>query len=375
MSYSVRNNPANGNNFTVGRQGSRINKIIIHHAATTDFDGIARTFQNPGRGASAHYGVGRNNNVDKYVDESNTAWHCGNWQGNISSVGIENVNDSGAPDWRINESTFSTLVELVRDIAKRNGLLPLKVGSNLFGHRDFMATACPGQLYGRLQELADRVNKGTSGGSTPAPAPGKKSNDEIAREVLAGKWGNNPERRERLQAAGYDYNAIQAIVNGQAGNTTAPRKSNDVLANEVLAGAWGNGDDRKRRLEAAGYDFNAVQAIVNRKVGSGNPQAPVPSRPSEETIADQVIAGAWGNGPDRKARLERAGYNFNTVQSIVNRKLGVGAGAPARKSDVQIANEVLVGSWGNGQERFDRLRAAGYNPGVIQSIVNRKLGL
>jgi hypothetical protein len=45
MSYSLRNNPANGNNFTVGRQGSRINKIVIHHAATTDFDGIARTFQ------------------------------------------------------------------------------------------------------------------------------------------------------------------------------------------------------------------------------------------------------------------------------------------------------------------------------------------
>ena len=34
-----------------------------------------------------------------------------------------------------------------------------------------------------------------------------------------------------------------------------PRKSNEVIANEVIAGAWGNGDDRKARLAAAGYDF------------------------------------------------------------------------------------------------------------------------
>lgn len=374
MSYSLRNNPANGNNFTVGRQGSRINKIVIHHAATTDFDGIARTFQAPGRGASAHYGVGRNNNVDKYVDESNTAWHCGNWQGNISSVGIENVNDSGAPEWRIGDSTFNTLVELVRDIATRNGLLPLKVGVNLFGHKDFSPTACPGQLYGRLQELADKVNGGQSSGGG-SPAPGKKSNEEVAREVLAGAWGNNPERRDRLVAAGYDYNAIQAIVNGQVGNPTAPRKSADVIANEVLAGAWGNGPDRKARLEAAGYNYNEVQAIVNRKVGAGNPQAPVPSRPSEEAIADQVIAGAWGNGPDRQARLEQAGYNYSSIQQIVNRKLGIGAGAPARKSNDQVANEVLAGSWGNGPDRRNRLAAAGYDYGTIQQLVNHKLGL
>ena len=41
----------------------------------------------------------------------------------------------------------------------------------------------------------------------------KKSNEEIAKEVIAGKWGNGRERKENLIAAGYDYNKIQAIVN------------------------------------------------------------------------------------------------------------------------------------------------------------------
>jgi len=40
-----------------------------------------------------------------------------------------------------------------------------------------------------------------------------KSNEEIAKEVLAGKWGNDPDRKNKLKAAGYDHKAIQAIVN------------------------------------------------------------------------------------------------------------------------------------------------------------------
>lgn len=39
-----------------------------------------------------------------------------------------------------------------------------------------------------------------------------KTNQQIAIEVLMGKWGNGNERRTRLTAAGYDYNAIQTIV-------------------------------------------------------------------------------------------------------------------------------------------------------------------
>ena len=41
----------------------------------------------------------------------------------------------------------------------------------------------------------------------------KKSNEEIAKEVIDGKWGNGAERKNRLTQAGYSYSAIQAIVN------------------------------------------------------------------------------------------------------------------------------------------------------------------
>ena len=67
MSYSTRVNPADPSNYDSSR--ATIDRIIVHHAASTSFDSIAQTFQNPARDASAHYAVGRNNNVDVMVPE------------------------------------------------------------------------------------------------------------------------------------------------------------------------------------------------------------------------------------------------------------------------------------------------------------------
>ena len=42
--------------------------------------------------------------------------------------------------------------------------------------------------------------------------------------------------------------------------------SNESLAKEVILGLWGNGAERKHRLEEAGYDYDAIQEIVNKKL-------------------------------------------------------------------------------------------------------------
>lgn len=98
----------------------------------------------------------------------------------------------------------------------------------------------------------------------PQPAPSKKSVDELAREVIAGKWGNGSDRRIRLTQAGYDYDAVQARVNEiLTGSSESVKKSVDELAREVIRGEWGNGSERRARLTKAGYDYDAVQARVN----------------------------------------------------------------------------------------------------------------
>ena len=92
----------------------------------------------------------------------------------------------------------------------------------------------------------------------------KKSNEEIAREVIAGKWGNGEDRKKRLTAAGYNYNTIQATVNKLLNEKPTGKKSNEEIAREVIAGKWGNGYERKTRLKKAGYNYDTIQSIVNK---------------------------------------------------------------------------------------------------------------
>ena len=55
----------------------------------------------------------------------------------------------------------------------------------------------------------------------PQPKPTRKTNDQLADEVIAGQWGNGADRKKRLTEAGYDYNAIQSLVNNKVGTTQA----------------------------------------------------------------------------------------------------------------------------------------------------------
>lgn len=97
------------------------------------------------------------------------------------------------------------------------------------------------------------------------PQPQLKSIDEVAREVIAGKWGDGQIRADKLTLAGYDYRTVQNRVN-QLLLSQPQKKSVDEVAYEVIKGMWGNGAERKRRLESAGYDYNAVQKRVNQLI-------------------------------------------------------------------------------------------------------------
>ena len=68
-------------------------------------------------------------------------------------------------------------------------------------------------LLGKLDYIIEEANKINGQVPSAAETTSKKSNEEIANEVIAGKWGNGADRKNKLTAAGYDYNAIQAIVN------------------------------------------------------------------------------------------------------------------------------------------------------------------
>ena len=57
-------------------------------------------------------------------------------------------------------------------------------------------------------------------------------------------------------------NAVNAKLSGQKA-----KKSNTEIAKEVIAGKWGNGADRRKHLAAAGYNYAAMQTNVNKLIG------------------------------------------------------------------------------------------------------------
>lgn len=69
----------------------------------------------------------------------------------------------------------------------------------------------------------------------------------------------------KVKAAG--FSAFITTKSGEAVKETAVKKSVTEIAKEVIAGKWGNGADRKKRLIAAGYDYYAVQKKVNELLG------------------------------------------------------------------------------------------------------------
>lgn len=70
--------------------------------------------------------------------------------------------------------------------------------------------------------------------ATPAAKPAKKSDDAIAAEVIAGKWGNGNDRIARLKKAGYDPSRIQTKVNAKLG--AKPHRTYTVRSGDTLSG-------------------------------------------------------------------------------------------------------------------------------------------
>lgn len=87
---------------------------------------------------------------------------------------------------------------------------------------------------------------------------------------------------------------------------------------------------------------------------------------SLERVAREVLGGDWGNGAERAEKLKAAGYDYAAVQAEVNRLLA----AKSKKSVDEIVVEVVRGLWGYGSERKERLEAAGYDYGEVQKRVN-----
>lgn len=311
-----------------GQRTHAIDRITPHCVVgQCSVETLGSIFAPTSRQASSNYGIGVDGRVGMYVEEKNRSWCSSSNANDQRAVTIECASDTTAP-YAFKGIVYNKLIELCVDICKRNGknkllwlgdktkTLAYNPAPNemvLTAHRWFASTNCPGDwMYQRMGDLAAKVTAKLGGTTT---TESDKSISEVAQEVIQGVWGNGDARKNALTAAGYDYATVQAEVNRiLGGGSAAPKKSVNELAKEVIAGKWGNGEARKTALTNAGYDYSAVQKEVNRIFGGANTK-------SIDTLAREVIQGKWGNGSERKDRLTKAGYDYNAVQARVNQLL------------------------------------------------------
>lgn len=315
MAYSILFKQCGSDHMTRGRSRA-IDRIVVHFTATLASARNNATYfaRNEGQGASAHYFVDDiTPEIYQSVAEGDTAWHAGDWQMNCRAIGIEVV--SAGEDFSATE--VEKLGWLVRKLMAKYGI----GASGVIRHYDVTGKLCP------------------------------------APYVAASKWA-----------------ALKAAITGGAaapsgGGGSAPGGTVSELARRVIAGEFGNGGARRAAL---GSRYDEVQAEVNRILaggGSGGGAAQAPAADSVDDLARRVIAGEFGNGAARKAAL---GSRYAEVQARVNEMLGVGgSGGSSGGADIEaLAQAVIRGEYGNGEERRARLGAL-YD--AVQARVNEIL--
>ena len=190
----------------------------------------------------AHYYCNRDAIV-RVVDTYNIAYHTGDWWSNIRSIGYEVCESMKVTDEEFLQNEDITLMQATEDLLYYG--LPISMDTVRL-HHEFVPTSCPHRslaLHGGTTEsvkeyFVTRMNEFAKLGSTVEEMLSGNGNEDIL---------NNEETTPEEEK----------VLN---------EKTNEDIADEVILGLWGNGEERRQRLEEEGYDYDAIQDIVNNKL-------------------------------------------------------------------------------------------------------------
>ena len=163
--------------------------------------------------------------------------------------------------------------------------------------------------------------------STYDPDKYDKALAEFISDILPGRSSTIVKRSDlanpkRAAAKGYPYRLLECGFITNAQDVKIFNGQMEDIAKGILS-VFG--------IKASG------SAAGTSKPAESKPAAST-GKKSTDTIAKEVIAGKWGNGNDRKKKLEEAGYNYNTIQNRVNEMLGVKASSSSGSSGTTKKN-------------------------------------
>lgn len=192
--YSKENQPIGGNsvgytnsplvNYTkispnkTSPRNHAIDTITIHCVVgQCSIEALGNIFAPSSKQASSNYGIGPDGRIGMYVEEKDRSWCSSSASNDNRAITIEVASDTTDP-YAVTKAAYESLIKLVADICKRNGIKKLvwstnkneRVnhlnGCNMTVHRDYANKSCPGEyLYSRHGDIANRVNAILNGNS------------------------------------------------------------------------------------------------------------------------------------------------------------------------------------------------------------------
>lgn len=249
-------------NYNKGRFGVSIDHIVVHYSGTSaSAHNNLKYFGSQSAEASAHLFIDKNGDVRQSVKFGDTAWHSGNRSMNRRSIGIEVI---GAGE-DFTEAQIASLTAVIAELKKTYGIK----NANVIRHYDVTGKRCPAAYVSasKWKTLHARIcggsaSSGSSGSSSGSGSGSSVDIDKLAKDVIAGKYGNGDARKKAL---GSNYSAVQKRVNEMLSGKSSSGSSSssvdiDALARAVIRGDYGNGETRKKKL---GSLYSKVQKRVN----------------------------------------------------------------------------------------------------------------
>lgn len=138
---------------------------------------LGSIFASTSKEASSNYGIGYDGRIGMYVEEKDRSWCTSSASNDNRAITIEVASDTYHP-YRVNDAAYKSLIKLLVDICKRNGIKELKwradkslIGQvdkqNMTVHRWFANKSCPGDyLYNLHGQIAKEVNAQLGSGTS-----------------------------------------------------------------------------------------------------------------------------------------------------------------------------------------------------------------
>ncbi|WP_334153058.1 N-acetylmuramoyl-L-alanine amidase [Microbacterium sp.] len=211
MTHSKLTNKISLSSQSSSRDGAKIDRFLVHHAASTSQEGVVDMMVRGTRTVSANYVVG--DTITLVVDEDRRAWTSGSkYDGGKGaafdkrSITVETINNS-TKNWTVSDKTFDNLARLIADVATRYEF-PIN-DDTVLTHQELWTrfrasypTACPGDLQRRKAELLTLARKYQSGkatGATTAPSTSKPASTAASSTTAtAAQWKTIQEWLKRL---------------------------------------------------------------------------------------------------------------------------------------------------------------------------------